>query len=99
MRREKLQPTSHSRLIFCLRVVVALVWLYEGLWLKLIQHAPHELAVVEGVGGFGPFTPLKFMQLIGAGEMLLGIGVLSGLFSRPFAWFQVALLALMNSIG
>jgi uncharacterized membrane protein YphA (DoxX/SURF4 family) len=85
--------------IFCLRVCVAIVWLYEGLWLKLIEQAPHELAVVASVGAIGPISRLQFMQLIGAGETLLAVGVISGLFWRPIAWLQVVLLTAMNSIG
>lgn len=85
--------------VFVVRLAIALVWLYEGLWLKLIERAPHELAVVEGVGGLMSLTPLQFLQLIGAGETLLALGVLSGLFWRPLAWFQLALLVAMNAIG
>jgi uncharacterized membrane protein YphA (DoxX/SURF4 family) len=85
--------------VFAVRACVALVWLYEGLWLKLIRRAPHELAVVEGVGGFGPLTPLQFLQAVGAGETLLAVGVLSGLWWRGLAWFQIALLAAMNAVG
>ena len=33
------------------------------------------------------------------GETLLALGVLSGLWWRPLAWFQLALLAAMNAIG
>jgi uncharacterized membrane protein YphA (DoxX/SURF4 family) len=86
-----------DRLVFCLRVVVAAIWLYEGLWLKLLTRAPHELAVVAGVGG--RLAPERLLELIGGGESLLALGVLCGLWWRPLAWFQLALLAAMNAIG
>lgn len=77
-----------------LRLVVALTWLYQGLWLKLVVVDPHHLEVVRGAG-----LPGWFLTVIGAGETLLGIGVLSGLFNRFVSWFQLALLLAMNSIG
>lgn len=89
----------HPKLIFTLRLIVALIWLHEGLWLKLITRAPHEVAVVEAVGKIGPFAPLQLLLLIGAGETLLAMGVLSGLFWRAVAWFQIVLLVTMNAIG
>ncbi|HEX4950892.1 MAG TPA: DoxX-like family protein [Blastocatellia bacterium] len=89
----------HPQVIFVLRVVVALVWLHEGLWLKLIARAPHEVAVVEAVGQVGPLSPLQLLTLIGAGETLLAVGVLSGLFSRTLSLFQIVLLVTMNTIG
>jgi uncharacterized membrane protein YphA (DoxX/SURF4 family) len=39
------------------------------------------------------------LALIGCGETLLALGVLSGLFSRPLAWLQAALVVLMNTGG
>lgn len=91
--------TINPDFVCAVRAGVALVWLYEGLWQKLIRRAPHELAVVEGVGGVGPLTPAQFLQFVGAGETLLALGVLSGLWWRPLAWFQIALLAAMNGVG
>ncbi len=89
----------HPQIIFALRFIVALVWLHEGLWLKLVTRAPHEVAVVEAVGQVGPLAPLQLLLLIGAGETVLAIGVLSGLFWRALAVFQIVLLVTMNAIG
>lgn len=82
------------RLKLAIRAIVALTWLYQGLWLKLIVADPHHLQVVTGAG-----LPGWFMSVIGAGETLLGLGVLSGLFNRFVCWFQLGLLLAMNSIG
>jgi uncharacterized membrane protein YphA (DoxX/SURF4 family) len=87
------------RLLTAIRCVVALVWLYEGLWMKLITRDPHELAIVAAVGGPGGLTPGGFMMLIGVGETLLALGVLSGLFARPLAAAQILLLLAMNGAG
>jgi uncharacterized membrane protein YphA (DoxX/SURF4 family) len=88
----------HPVLLAAMRVAVAAVWIYEGLWQKVLRPAPHELAIVQSVA-FGPVTPLLFMRSIGIGETLLGLAVLSGLYSRPLAWVQGVLLVLMNGIG
>lgn len=89
----------HPKIVFALRVIVALVWLHEGLWQKLIVRAPHEVAVVEAVGQLGPLAPLQLLTLIGVGETLLAVGVLSGMFGRALAVFQMGLLVMMNTIG
>ena len=89
----------HPQIVFTLRFIVALVWLHEGLWLKLITRAPHEVAVVESVGQIGPIAPLQLLLLIGAGETLLAMGVLSGVFWRALSVFQIVLLVTMNTIG
>ena len=88
----------HPALLAAMRLAVAAVWIYEGLWQKLLRPAPHELAIVQSVA-LGPLSPLQLMRLIGGGETLLGLGVLSGLYARPLAWLQGVLLVLMNGIG
>ena len=85
-------------LLAAMRLAVAAVWIYEGLWQKVLRPAPHELAIVQSVA-LGLLSPLQFLRLIGIGETLLGLGVLSGLYARPLAWFQGVLLVLMNGIG
>jgi uncharacterized membrane protein YphA (DoxX/SURF4 family) len=81
-----------------MRVAVAAVWIYEGLWLKVLRPAPHELALVAAVAP-APLSPARFLLLIGCGETLLGLAVLSGLYARPLAFFQGTLLVLMNFLG
>jgi uncharacterized membrane protein YphA (DoxX/SURF4 family) len=88
----------HPALLAAIRLAVAAVWIYEGLWLKVLRPSPHELAVVQSVA-IGPLSLARFLLLLGAGETLLGLGVLSGLYCRPMAWFQGALLVLMNALG
>ncbi len=91
------------RLVLAIRTVVALTWLYEGLWRKLIQQDPHELAVVESVGDALPapvsVKPLTLLKLIGLAETLLGLAVVTGRHSRLLAGAQIALLVVMNGGG
>jgi uncharacterized membrane protein YphA (DoxX/SURF4 family) len=91
-------PPVDLRVLAALRFVVALVWLYEGLWRKILAPAPHEVAVVKAFV-FGGLSPIALMALIGAGETLLGLGLLSGLWHRFVAAFAAALLIVMNVIG
>ena len=92
--RDRVHPT----LLAAIRVAVAAVWIYEGFWLKMARPAPHELAVMGAVS-LGSLSPSRLLFLIGCGEVLLGLGVLSGLYFRFLAWFQVVVLVLMNGIG
>jgi uncharacterized membrane protein YphA (DoxX/SURF4 family) len=88
----------HPPLLAAIRLAVAAVWIYEGLWLKVVRPAPHELAVAQSVT-VGPFSPATLLHLIGGGETVLGLAVLSGRFDRVLAWFQGVVLVLMNAIG
>lgn len=89
----------NPRVLAAIRGIVALVWLYEGLYMKLLARDPHELSIVAAVGGPGGLSPAQFLGLIGAGETLLALGVLSGLFARPLAILQAVLLLSMNVVG
>ncbi len=44
-------------------------------------------------------SPATLLFLIGCGELLLGLGVLSGIYPRFLAWFQGVILVLMNALG
>ena len=62
-----------------IRVAVAAVWLYEGLWCKLLHGQPHELEVVEAVPCFGPRVGALFLQVLGVVEVALAVWTLSAL--------------------
>jgi len=79
--------------ILAARIIVALTWLYQGLWLKVIARDPHHLEIVQRVGL--PHPELALMT-IGIGESLLGLAVLSGFFPRSVAAFQIVLILAMN---
>jgi uncharacterized membrane protein YphA (DoxX/SURF4 family) len=89
-----LHPTS----LLAVRVIVALIWLYEGLWLKVLALDAHELSIVQQFAAT-PERARELMMLIGCGETLVAIGVLSGLFHRALSWFQILILVTMNLTG
>lgn len=87
------------KFLFLIRCVLALIWLYNGLWLKILDVDPHHLEIVQSVFSVSINQAANFLNLIGALETLLGIGIISGLFHRFVNYFQVFILLAMNTIG
>ena len=82
-----------------IRVAVAGVWLYEGLWCKLLGGETHQIKVVEAAPFFGPRTGLIFLQTLGAVEVALALWVLSGITPLFCAIVQTLLLVTLNTNG
>ena len=72
------------------QVAVAMVWLYQGLWCKLLGRAARQQAMVGS-------RPL--LALLGTVECALAFWVLSGRAPRRAATAQTALLASLNAGG
>ena len=80
------------------RLSIGAVWIYEGLWMKILHPDAHELAIVAH------FAPANLgagalMGAIGALEILLGLGFCSGLWPRLVGWVGFTALLLMNLVG
>ena len=82
-----------------IRVAVAAVWLYEGLWCKLLRGQPHEFKVVAAVPYFGPRVGTRFLQLLGAVEVAVAIWTLSAIAPLLCAMTQTLLLVALNANG
>ena len=82
-----------------LRAAVAAVWLYEGLYCKLLRGEPREFEVVKAVPRYGDRFGVPFLLTLGAVEVAIGLWVLSGW--QPFwcALAQTALLVSLNANG
>ncbi len=52
-----------------IRFAVAAVWLYEGLWCKLLGRERRQLQIVEAVPRWGPRVGARFLKLLGAVEV------------------------------
>jgi uncharacterized membrane protein YphA (DoxX/SURF4 family) len=81
-----------------IRGAVAAVWLHQGLWCKLLMRAPHHAEIVSRV----PFAAARantFLRMLGAGECVIAVWVLSGLWTWQAAVAQTALLLGMNAGG
>ena len=82
-----------------IRAAVAAVWFYEGLWCKLLRRQPDQLKVVEAVPNLGPRIGARFLQLLGAVEIMLGIWTLSTIAPLQCAIAQTLLLVALNASG
>lgn len=78
------------------RGAIAAVWLYEGLWCKVLGGSPHQASVASGIcGGDGRAA----LVAVGVGECVIAAWVLSARKPRLAAVAQTALLAAMNAAG
>ena len=82
-----------------LRASVALVWLYQGLWSKLLGGSPSQGAVVESTPGWTRLPASSLLRAIGAIEVVLAVWVLTGYRRRFAAITQTGLLLAMNAGG
>jgi hypothetical protein len=81
------------------RCAIAAVWLYEGLWCKVLGRTPNQKVIVEAVPFLGPTRGPAFLRVLGAIECGLGAWVLSGWEPVWAAAVQTALLVGMNTNG
>ena len=82
-----------------IRSSVAAVWLYEGLWCKILGGLPSQSAIVTAVPRFGPRFGGSFLKLLGVAETGLACWVLSGRAPGLCALVQTALLVTLNLNG
>jgi len=85
--------------ILLIRVTIAAVWLYEGLWCKLLNRMPSQADVVAAVPLLGHRFGAAFLKLLGALEVVIALWVLSGLAPAVCAITQAALLLTLNLNG
>jgi hypothetical protein len=79
--------------------VVSAVWLYEGLWCKLLSREPLQLQVVEAVPRLGALVGRRFLKVLGAIEVALAFWILWGTWPGWCAATQTALLVTLNVNG
>ena len=85
--------------IACPAFSVAAVWLYEGLWCKILGGLPSQETVVTAVPRFGPRFGVRFLKVLGVMETALAIWVMSGRAPGLCALVQTALLIVLNLNG
>jgi uncharacterized membrane protein YphA (DoxX/SURF4 family) len=85
--------------LLLLRAAVAAVWLYEGLWCKLLKGVPHQEDVVAAHPLFGPKLAKTFLELLAAVEIGLAVWVMAGWQPGAAALAQTILLIVMNANG
>ena len=82
-----------------MRSAVAAVWLYEGLWNKVLGRAQREAQVVAAVPVLGPRFGQPFLKVLGIIEMLLAAWIMSGIYPGTCAIVQISLLVALNVNG
>lgn len=78
------------------RVAVALVWLVFGIGFKLLRGVPRHERIVARV--LGDAVAPVLTRLIGVGEALIGLWVLSGLWAPWCVLAQTVLVVTMNAL-
>ncbi|MGO8996250.1 MAG: DoxX-like family protein [Polyangiaceae bacterium] len=81
------------------RAAVAAVWLYEGLWCKILGRERHQVQVVEAVPVLGPMVGRYFLLALGVVETGIAAWVMSGAMPGLCAIVQMALLVALNTNG
>jgi uncharacterized membrane protein YphA (DoxX/SURF4 family) len=82
-----------------IRASVAAVWLYEGLWCKLLGRVQSQVQVVTAVPRLGPRYGLRFLKGLGVVEVGLAAWVMAGIAPGLCAIVETALLILLNANG
>ena len=85
--------------LWLIRAAVAGVWLYEGLWCKLLGREARQLQIVESVPTLGAGMGALFLKVLGAVELLVALWVLSGVAPLACAVAQTLLLVSLNAYG
>ncbi len=85
-----------SLYVTILRILIALVWLINGLFCKVINLVPRHTEIVAQV--LGDEYARLLTILIGLGETILALWILSGKCAKPTALLQIALVTSMNTI-
>jgi DoxX-like protein len=82
-----------------IRASVAAVWLYEGLWCKILGRVRSQVAVVTAVPRLGPLLGAPFLKALGVAEAALAVWVMAGNAPGLCAIVQTALLVVLNVNG
>lgn len=85
--------------LIIIRASIAAVWLYEGLWCKILGRAPLQVDVVTAVPTLGPLIGAKFLKVLGVVEVALALWVMTGLAPGACAVAQTVLLVGLNANG
>jgi len=85
--------------LIAIRAAVAAVWLYEGVWCKILGRAPSQVQVITAVPRFGAKFGPALLKVLGFVEAGLALWVLSGIAPGDCAIVQTAFLVLLNANG
>ena len=79
-----------------LTILIALVWLVNGLFCKVLNLVPRHRLIVAGI--LGDDHAALFTKLIGVSEVMMAAWILSNIHPHLCAIVQMAVVAVMNII-
>src|SRR5262249_21812315 len=82
-----------------IRIAIALVWMYEGLWCKVLGHSPRHEAILNNVPLLTPAEAHFVLFTLGLLECGVAVWVISGWRPTQGALLQTVLLVSMNAGG
>jgi hypothetical protein len=85
--------------LWLIHVSIAAVWLYEGLWCKLLNSEPNQLRIIEALPRSSPTAARALLKLLGVIEVAIAIWALTGIEPIFCATAQTALVAALNAGG
>jgi uncharacterized membrane protein YphA (DoxX/SURF4 family) len=89
-------PLSQNRLHLALRILIGSVWVFHGLYSKLLDGVPRHRLIVARVLGDDLATVAT--RAVGVGEILLGLWAFSHRWPRACATAQTLAIATMNTL-
>jgi DoxX-like family len=85
--------------LILIRASVAAVWLYEGLWCKILGRVQSQVRVVTAVPRLGPRLGSLFLRTLGVVEVALAVWVMVGVAPGVCAIVETGLLIVLNASG
>ena len=80
-----------------IRISIALVWIYQGLWCKVLGQAPRHEAILNTLPLLTPAEAHSVLIALGLLECGIAVWVISGWRPTQGALLQTALLVSMNA--
>lgn len=81
------------------RLSIAMVWLYQGLWCKLLGRSQEQASIISAAPFIGAAASRAFSITLGLAECGIAIWVMLARHKRQAALVQTALLLVMNTAG
>ncbi len=79
-----------------LTVLIALVWIANGLFCKVLNFVPRHEQIVAGI--LGDEYASALIKLIGVAEIAMAVWIISGIKKPLNAITQIAIIATMNTL-
>lgn len=88
------QRNKHRIWYRTLNILIAMIWLINGLYCKVLQLVPRHEVIVGNIVSVRHAHVLSLC--IGLAEVLMAIWIMTGYRSKLNAWLQMAIIASMN---